>query len=196
MEALDQARAPLTQVILASAAATNDTAGKNAGYPLTKPLHNGRVQTGTGVSCMGSKRGSAEFTAVRPLLWPLEFAVRVGVFFAFSVRISVPFSQQNCPLVQSFNQAVRDSAYLHRMDGARQVLRDIACIVFRWLSARQADELPSGATKLSQRWLTSVRAIGMPSVSAPKRTFIRSDAERLKWWHRSNAAKDNRTHCS
>ncbi|WP_184515208.1 hypothetical protein [Xanthomonas arboricola] len=119
MEALDQARAPLTQVILASAAATNYTAGKNASSPLTKLLHNGRVQTGTGVSCMGNKRGSAEFTAARPLLWPLEYAVGVGIF-SLSVCISMPFSQQNCPLVQSFNEAVGNRAYLHRVDGARQ----------------------------------------------------------------------------
>lgn len=38
-----------------------------SGTPLTKPLHNGSLQAGTGVSCMRCKRGSTGFTAVQSL---------------------------------------------------------------------------------------------------------------------------------
>lgn len=49
-----------------------------SGTPLTKPLHNDRVQTGTGVSCMGCRRGSTGFTKVWSLSWPLGFALKIG----------------------------------------------------------------------------------------------------------------------
>ena len=89
-----------------------------SGTPLTKPLHNVSVQTGTGVSCMGSRRGSTGFTAVRSLSWPLGLAVGVGAFFA--IRVGVPWllSHQSGPIAQGFNQ------------GISAVLAPIAWVVF------------------------------------------------------------------
>lgn len=76
-----------------------------SGTPLTKPLHNGSVETGPGVSCMGSRWGSTGLTAMWSLSWPLGLAVGVGAPFA--IRSGMPWllSHQSGPLVQGFNQS-------------------------------------------------------------------------------------------
>ncbi|MEA9786393.1 restriction endonuclease [Xanthomonas campestris pv. raphani] len=55
---------------------------------------------------MGSRRGSTEFTVVRPLSWPLGFAVGVSAFFA--IRTGGPWlsSQQSGLISQGFNQGI------------------------------------------------------------------------------------------
>lgn len=77
-----------------------------SGTPLTKPLHNDRVQTGTGVSCMESRWGSTEFTAVRPLPWPLGFAVGVGAFSVISGGVPWLPSQPKGLIAQGLNQGI------------------------------------------------------------------------------------------
>lgn len=76
------------------------------GTPLTKPLHNGRVQTGTGVSCMGSRWGSTGFTVARSLPWPLGLAIAVGAFFAIGNGVPWLQPQQSGPIAQRFNKAI------------------------------------------------------------------------------------------
>lgn len=106
VEALAQRRAPLTMQFSARNHSELHRRYKMPGTPLTKPLHNGSVQTGTGVSCMGSRRGSNGFTAVRSSPWPLGLAVGVGAFFA--IRNGVPWllPHQNGPIAQGFNQSI------------------------------------------------------------------------------------------
>lgn len=74
--------------------------------PLTNLLHSGSVQVGTGVSCMGRRRGSTEFTAVRSLPWPLGLAMGVGVFFAIRRSVRSPLTQQSSPLALGFYQGI------------------------------------------------------------------------------------------
>lgn len=105
MEALDQARAPLTRVILARVVTTDETAGTKCRVPLTKPLHNGRVQTRTGV-CMGSRWGRNGSTAVRSLPWPLGLAVGVCAFFNHRWWHAWPMPQKGGPIAQDFIQCI------------------------------------------------------------------------------------------
>lgn len=77
-----------------------------SGTPLTKPLHNGRVQIGTGVSCMGCKLGSTGFTALRSSPWPLGLAVGVGTLFAICTSAPWLLSQKGSSLIQDLNQRV------------------------------------------------------------------------------------------
>lgn len=77
-----------------------------SGTPLTKPLHNGSVQTGTGVSFMGSRRGSTGFTAVRSLSWTLGLAVAACAFLTTSDGALWLVSQQRGPTAQGFNLGI------------------------------------------------------------------------------------------
>lgn len=78
---------------------------KMSGTPLTKLLHNGSVQSGTGVSCMGSKWGSTEFTAVRSLLWPLGLARGFGGSFAIGDGVTLVLLRQSSP-GEGLNQSI------------------------------------------------------------------------------------------
>ncbi len=79
---------------------------QNVGYPLTNLLHNGSVQVGTGVSCMGCRRGSTGFSATRPLRCPLGLAAGAGDFFA--IRTGVPWllPQQSGPIPKGPNLGI------------------------------------------------------------------------------------------
>ena len=113
-----------------------------SGTPLTKPLHNGSVQVGTGVSCMGSRRGSTGFTAVRSLPWLLGLAVGIGTFLAICSGVPRLLSHQSGPLAQGFNQ------------GISAALAPIALMVLRmcWLAA-----LPSFIASYQRRKLLKTR---------------------------------------
>lgn len=110
-----------------------------SGTPLTKPLHNGSVQVGTGVSCMGCKRGSTGLTALRSLPWPPELALGVGFFPA--VRNNMPglLSQQSGPIAQRLQRRHQCGAHMRRMDGVSRFLLGHARFVLRQLPAPQAD---------------------------------------------------------
>lgn len=77
-----------------------------SGTPLTKPIHNGSVQTGTGVSCMGSRRGSTGFMALRSSPWPFGFTVGVGAFFAVPDSMPWLLPHQSGPLARGSNQCI------------------------------------------------------------------------------------------
>ncbi|MCW1979628.1 hypothetical protein [Xanthomonas campestris] len=130
---------------LMRAITADDTASKKiTGTPLTKPLHNGSVQTGTGVSCMGRKRGSTVFTGVRPLPWPFGLAVGVGAFFAIRTGVLWLLSHQSGPITEGFTQG--NTAALAPI---AWVALGMCLAAFAWLhSSDQRHKLPNIRTVL------------------------------------------------
>lgn len=119
-----------------------------SGTPLTKLLHNGSVQVGTGVSGMGSRRGTIGFTAVRSLLWPLGLAVGTGAFFATLRGVIWPLSHQSGQVIKSFNQGIRAALVAIACDGVCRVLFSCARFVFRSLLRCMLLDTSSSLVKL------------------------------------------------
>lgn len=130
---------------------------QNVAYLLTKHLHNGRVQTGTGVSCMESRWGSTGFTAMWSLPWSIEPAVALALSSLFALACHSCVSSK-WPFSQCFNQAM-SASLARRMDGVSSELSGRARFVCRQLSPPHTADRWRRKLRAAQQDFNSINAI-------------------------------------
>lgn len=103
------------------------------GTPLTKPLHNGSVQIGTGVSCMRCKRGSSRLASAHLFFQPMHHHIgcisRTGHVLAARARrlfwlLQAPHTAKNLQPAKKHNCELLAPVLI---SGARSLLPPWLC---------------------------------------------------------------------
>lgn len=159
-----------------------------SGTPLTKLLHNVSVQSGTGVSCMGSRRGSNGLAAGRSLRWPPGFATGIGTFSP-CVMACHGCCDTKAAQFQSRHQYF---ACTQRSGGVCHLFPSRLRLVRRHLQSPQTLGHLHHTRKLGRQWLAPVRNASGRSFPPRKLCRGRNPFGWHRRWHDLTLRKDGR----